>query len=124
MPLKSIAPKFDERYDHRRDNDPDKERREIKALKRELTRERRGAAKELRKDAAALARHQQAEADASEAARRKQLRDNRAWLEAQESTFNQAPKKGGGLMGANKHMTGGGSGKTRSKTRKKHIPGS
>ena len=35
-----------------------------------------------------------------------------------------APKKGGGLMGANKHMTGGGSGKTRSKTRKKHIPGS
>ena len=123
VPIRSMAPRFEENYDHRRDLDPDKERAEIKKLKRELTRERRGAAKELRKDATFLAREQMKEQEERDAERKGELHANRVWLDQQDAGFNQMVRQGHALMegGGRVEMSGGGSMKSTGKQRKKTI---
>ena len=123
VPIRSMAPRFEEHYDHRKDLDPDKERAEIKRLKRELHKERRGAAKELRKDAAFLEREKARETEERDAERKGELHANRVWLDQQDAGFNQMVRKGGALMegGGRVALGGGGSMNSTGKQRKKTI---
>jgi nucleolar protein 14 len=56
LPLKSLIPKFEENFNPDRHYDPDRERADSARLKREFKREKKGAMRELRKDASFLAR--------------------------------------------------------------------
>ncbi|KAL5385354.1 hypothetical protein DPSP01_004813 [Paraphaeosphaeria sporulosa] len=56
LPIKSSIPKFEEDFDPTKHYDPDKERAEQAKLRKEYKRERKGAMRELRKDASFIAR--------------------------------------------------------------------
>ncbi|KAL1603949.1 nucleolar complex protein 14 [Paraconiothyrium brasiliense] len=56
LPIKSSLPKFEEDFDPTKHYDPDKERAEQARLRKEYKRERKGAMRELRKDANFIAR--------------------------------------------------------------------
>lgn len=56
LPIKSSIPKFEEDFDPNKHYDPDKERAEQAKLRKEYKRERKGAMRELRKDANFIAR--------------------------------------------------------------------
>lgn len=56
LPIKSSIPKFEEDFDPTKHYDPDKERAEQARLRKEYKRERKGAMRELRKDANFIAR--------------------------------------------------------------------
>lgn len=56
LAIKSHVPKFEERFDPTKHYDPDKDRAELAKLKAEHKRERKGAMRELRKDANFMAR--------------------------------------------------------------------
>lgn len=56
LPIKSSIPKFEEGYRPDKHYDPDRERAEMAKLKKEHKRERKGALRELRKDAHFIAR--------------------------------------------------------------------
>jgi nucleolar protein 14 len=56
LPIKSSVPKFEESFDPNKHYDPDKERAEDRRLQKEYKRERKGALRELRKDANFIAR--------------------------------------------------------------------
>lgn len=56
LPIKSSVPKFEESFDPNKHYDPDKERSEAVRLQKEYKRERKGALRELRKDANFIAR--------------------------------------------------------------------
>ncbi|KAF2850779.1 nucleolar protein-like protein 14 [Plenodomus tracheiphilus IPT5] len=56
LPIKSSIPKFEESFDPNKHYDPDKERSEAVRLQKEYKRERKGALRELRKDANFIAR--------------------------------------------------------------------
>ncbi|KAE8832701.1 hypothetical protein CFE70_001300 [Pyrenophora teres f. teres 0-1] len=56
LPIKTSIPKFEESFDPNRHYDPDKERAEAKRLQKDYKRERKGAMRELRKDAHFIAR--------------------------------------------------------------------
>lgn len=75
LPIKTAIPKFEEDFNPDRHYDPDRERAELNKLKAEYKRERKGAMRELRKDANFLAR---------EALREKKERD-----EAYEKKFKK-----------------------------------
>ncbi|KAF2281354.1 Nop14-like protein [Westerdykella ornata] len=56
LPIKTSIPKFEEGFDPNKHYDPDKERAEANRLRKEYKRERKGALRELRKDANFIAR--------------------------------------------------------------------
>jgi nucleolar protein 14 len=56
LPIKSSIPKFESDFDPTKHYDPDKERAEGVRLKKEYKREKKGALRELRKDASFIAR--------------------------------------------------------------------
>ncbi|KAJ4287247.1 nucleolar complex protein 14 [Kalmusia sp. IMI 367209] len=56
LPIKSSIPKFEEDFDPNKHYDPDKDRAEAAKLRKEYKRERKGAMRELRKDANFIAR--------------------------------------------------------------------
>ena len=56
LPIKSSIPKFEESYDPSKHYDPDQGRTELSKLKAEHKKERKGALRELRKDASFMAR--------------------------------------------------------------------
>ncbi|KAI5295378.1 nucleolar complex protein 14 [Ascosphaera acerosa] len=56
LPIKTAIPKFEENFNPDRHYDPDRERAELAKLKKEHKRERKGALRELRKDANFIAR--------------------------------------------------------------------
>ncbi|KAF1835426.1 nucleolar protein 14 [Decorospora gaudefroyi] len=58
LPIKTAVPKFEQGFDPNRHYDPDKERADGKRLQKEYKRERKGAMRELRKDANFIAREQ------------------------------------------------------------------
>ncbi|KAK4954435.1 nucleolar complex protein 14 [Elasticomyces elasticus] len=58
QPLRTSNPKFEEGFNPDRHYDPDKERSEAAKLKKEFKREKKGAVRELRKDASFVAREQ------------------------------------------------------------------
>ena len=58
LPIKTHIPKFEESFDPNKHYDPDKDRAEAARLRKEYKRERKGALRELRKDAHFIAREQ------------------------------------------------------------------
>jgi nucleolar protein 14 len=56
LPIKTSVPKFEEGFDPNKHYDPDKERAEAAKLRKEYKREKKGALRELRKDANFIAR--------------------------------------------------------------------
>jgi nucleolar protein 14 len=56
LPIKSSIPKFEESFDPNKHYDPDRERAESNRLRKEYKREKKGALRELRKDANFIAR--------------------------------------------------------------------
>ena len=56
QPIKTSIPKFEETYNPSKHYDPDRERAELSKLKAEHKKERKGALRELRKDASFMAR--------------------------------------------------------------------
>jgi nucleolar protein 14 len=58
LPIKTSIPKFEESFDPTKHYDPDKERSEAAKLQKEYKREKKGALRELRKDASFIAREQ------------------------------------------------------------------
>jgi len=56
LPIKSSIPKFEDSFDPTKHYDPDRERAEASKLRAEYKRERKGALRELKKDASFLAR--------------------------------------------------------------------
>lgn len=68
IPIKSAIPKFEENYNPEKHYDPDRDRADSKKLRADYKRERKGALRELRKDANFVAREklrQKREADAA-----------------------------------------------------------
>ena len=59
VPIRQQRPMFDENYVVRKDNDPDKERAELKSLKRKIKREQKAVARDLRRDALFVAQEQE-----------------------------------------------------------------
>ncbi|KAK3329650.1 nucleolar protein 14 [Apodospora peruviana] len=56
LAIKSVIPKFEDSFDPNKHYDPDRERAEMAKLRNEHKKERKGAMRELRKDAAFMAR--------------------------------------------------------------------
>lgn len=76
QPIKSSIPKFEEGFNPDKHYDPDQERREAAKLKAEYRREKKGAMRELRKDASFIAREklrEKKEKDAAYEAKYKRL---------------------------------------------------
>ena len=75
LPIKSSVPKFEESFDPNKHYDPDKERSDAIKLQKEYKREKKGAMRELRKDANFIARER--------------LRDKREKDRAYEVKYNR-----------------------------------
>lgn len=102
--LPTFAPKFDENYTVRKDKTRDRDAAQRKQLQRQVKRARKGAARELRRDAEFVARAKQEEEDVRLADKRAKQKEIWRWLEEQHATFSQQVKKGGNML------KGGGSG--------------
>ncbi|KAJ2767870.1 nucleolar complex protein 14, partial [Coemansia nantahalensis] len=93
LAIASVAPRFESHYSHEVHYDPDRVRAESTKLRRQLARERRGAVRELRRDAQFVAGqrlHEQAEKDKQYAAKMK-----RAWsvLEAEQGEMKKLDRQ-------------------------------
>jgi nucleolar protein 14 len=97
----SLAPRAAEGYLHKRDSDLDKGSAKIRQLQRQVRREKIGAMRELRRDAAYMAVVKATEGNERADRRKKQVAENMAWLQDQQATLNQQVKlhKGDGLRG-------------------------
>ena len=73
VPIRQQRPMFDENYIVRKDNDPDKERAELKRLKRKIKREQKAVARDLRRDALFIAQEQEKKDRAWEAGDNEQI---------------------------------------------------
>uniref|UniRef100_K3W6F5 Nucleolar protein 14 n=1 Tax=Globisporangium ultimum (strain ATCC 200006 / CBS 805.95 / DAOM BR144) TaxID=431595 RepID=K3W6F5_GLOUD len=102
--LPTFTPKFDENYTLRKDKGADRDKAKLKQLQRQVKRARKGAARELRRDAEFLAREKQQEENARLESKREKQKEIWRWLEEQNATFNEQVKKGGNML------KGGGSG--------------
>ncbi|XP_068665548.1 uncharacterized protein [Aristolochia californica] len=87
VPIKLLNPKFEENFVKGRDYDPDRERAEMKKLKKRLKQESKGAARELRKDNAFLFEVKATEKQLLEAERAERYGRARAFLQEQEHAF-------------------------------------
>ena len=81
--IQTLNPRFDEDFAPGRDADPDRERAAQRALKRSISRERRGAMRELRKDAAFVAAARESDAKAVSAERKAERRAGLLFMEQQ-----------------------------------------
>lgn len=107
--VKSLAPKLIEGYVVRKDEGADRQQARTKQLQRQVKREKKGAMRELRRDAAFLDAEKVREQREKEEERRKTRKSNLAWLEEQQATINQQVKKSKGDA-----LQGGGAGVKRS----------
>ncbi|ESW17858.1 hypothetical protein PHAVU_007G274500 [Phaseolus vulgaris] len=87
VPIKMLNPKFEENYVKGRDYDPDRERAELKKLKKQLKREAKGAARELRKDNYFLLDVKDKEKSLLEKDRAEKYGRAKAFLQDQEHAF-------------------------------------
>lgn len=74
LPIRTSIPKFEENFDPDKHYDPDRERSDSKKLQKEYKRERKGALRELRKDANFIARQRLGEKRAADAEYEKKYR--------------------------------------------------
>ena len=84
LAIKQSYPKFEESYNHDRHYDPDRERSEMNKLKAEHKKERKGAMRELRKDANFIAREQLREKKEKDAAYEKKFKRLVAEIQGEE----------------------------------------
>ena len=84
LPIRTSIPKFEEAFNPDKHYDPDKERSDAKKLQKEYKRERKGALRELRKDANFIARQQLGEKKARDAEYEKKYRRLVAEIQGQE----------------------------------------
>lgn len=103
--IKALAPKFEESYSFRKDLGVDSSTAQVKLLKRQLKRERKGAVRELKRDAGFLEDVKNKEKDERDQERKKTLRANLTWLETEQATWNQQV----GKKSTRKLIAGGGS---------------
>ncbi|OWZ24060.1 Nucleolar protein [Phytophthora megakarya] len=96
--LPTFAPHFDENYTVRKDKTAPKDRAQLKQLQRQVKRARKGAARELRRDAEFIHREKQKEEEARLAAKEEKQKEIRSWLQEQNATFNQQVRKGGHML--------------------------
>ncbi|KAK1940985.1 putative nucleolar complex protein 14 [Phytophthora citrophthora] len=96
--LPTFAPQFDENYTVRKDKTAPKDTAQLKQLKRQVKRARKGAARELRRDAEFIHREKQKEEEARLSAKEEKQKEIRRWLEEQNATFNQQVRKGGHML--------------------------
>ncbi|RLN53446.1 hypothetical protein BBJ29_007029 [Phytophthora kernoviae] len=96
--LPTFAPQFDENYTVRKDKTAPKDTAQLKQLQRQVKRARKGAARELRRDAEFIHREKQKEEDARLQAKEEKQAEIRGWLEEQNATFNQQVRKGGNML--------------------------
>jgi len=103
-PIVQVNPQFNENYKWTKDgHDPDKYRVEMKKLKKQVHREKKGVVRELRKDAQFIA----GERDAAKQKRQQELREERqrnfAFVTQQAGEMNKAVRefgaKGAGSRG-------------------------
>ncbi|XP_014514329.1 nucleolar protein 14 [Vigna radiata var. radiata] len=85
--IKLLNPKFEENYVKGRDYDPDRERAEMRKLKKQLKREAKGAARELRKDNYFLLEVKEKEKSLQEKDRAEKYGRAKAFLQEQEHAF-------------------------------------
>lgn len=111
--IATLNPDFNENYTLRKDQDEDRDKAQAKQLKRQLKRERKGAARELRRDAVFLAREKFKEEEQRNTHRKAEQQKIQAWVQESMATFNQQVRKGGGLI------KGGGS--TQSKDKRARL---
>ncbi|CAM9563007.1 unnamed protein product, partial [Sphacelaria rigidula] len=83
------------------------EQTKLKQLSRQVKRERKGAMRELKRDAIFLEHVKTQKVKDKAADRCRKLRNNLAWLEEQQAVMNQQVKLGGKLL------KGGGSASTK-----------
>ena len=84
LAIKTSIPKFEESYNPDRHYDPDRERSELNKLKAEHKRERKGALRELRKDANFIARESLREKKEKDAAYEKKFKRLVAEIQGEE----------------------------------------
>lgn len=96
--LPTFAPHFDENYTVRKDKTAPKDTAQLRQLKRQVKRARKGAARELRRDAEFIHREKQKEEETRVAAKEEKQKEIRRWLEEQNATFNQQVRKGGNML--------------------------
>ncbi|GAX76160.1 hypothetical protein CEUSTIGMA_g3604.t1 [Chlamydomonas eustigma] len=92
-------PRFEDGYTKGRDYDPDRERAEQKKIKKQLSKEKRGAMRELRRDAVFMAEERDRERANVDAERMESQRKFYSELEVQAADFNS-----GGQGGMNAHI--------------------
>lgn len=86
-PIKQLNPKFEENYIKGLDYDPDRERAQLKKLKKHLKSERKGAVRELRKDNYYLTAAKEKDRIKHEQERTEKYGKAMAFLQEQESAF-------------------------------------
>eukprot|EP00752_Nemacystus_decipiens_P016522 g14767.t1 len=101
--LSALAPKFQESYKMKKDGHKDAEQTKFKQLQRQVKRERKGAMRELKRDAVFLEHAKADKMAEKEQTRKRRLRENLTWLEEQQATINQQVKLGGKLIKGCKH---------------------
>ncbi|KAI8965965.1 Nop14-like protein [Daldinia sp. FL1419] len=84
LPIKSAIPKFEDSFDPNKHYDPDRDRAELSKLKAEHKKERKGAMRELRKDANFMAREQLRVKKAKDAAYEKKYKRLVAEIQGEE----------------------------------------
>jgi nucleolar protein 14 len=82
----------------RKDKTAPKDTAQLKQLQRQVKRARKGAARELRRDAEFIHREKQKEEEARLAAKEEKQKEIRRWLDEQNATFNQQVRKGGNML--------------------------
>ncbi|XJO75232.1 hypothetical protein BDV3_005942 [Batrachochytrium dendrobatidis] len=87
IPIATYVPRFEDGYSHDRRYDPDRDRAERSKMQSELKQERRGAERELRKDAAFVARQQLQEIKEKDAAYKKKMDKIMGQLASQEGAM-------------------------------------
>mmetsp|Transcript_1110 Transcript_1110/g.1853 ORF Transcript_1110/g.1853 Transcript_1110/m.1853 type:complete len:376 (+) Transcript_1110:61-1188(+) len=103
--IKSIRPLFNENYKWTKDgHDPDRARAELKKLKRQAHRERKGVARELRKDAQFLAEQRETENQSRVSALRAERQRNFAELTNQAGEMNKAVREFGATGGGSRNV--------------------
>ncbi|GAD92660.1 rRNA maturation protein (Nop14), putative [Paecilomyces variotii No. 5] len=90
LAIKTSIPKFEENFNPDRHYDPDRERAESNRLKAEYKREKKGAMRELRKDANFIAREQLREKKERDAAYEKKYRRLIAEIQGEEGKESKA----------------------------------
>lgn len=96
--LPTFTPKYDANYAIRKDKTLDRDKAKVNQLQRQVKRARKGAARELRRDAEFLAREKQQEEESRLEVKREKQKEIRSWLEEQNATFNQQVRKGGHML--------------------------